>query len=366
MKNIILTNITEVISTEEFGEDFLYELSFSVDSSFQEAESHAAECVMLCTYAPGEDEGREGDIPYIAVLRDDYVYHAVESYKKTRKIPEAKELTPLSGRFLFKAKIDYYGDLMYFYGFDSCDGIGENHGLCLIYPKEYAGTENEKILMRLLDKTADSYKEEKFDGNFNPVPLSNHYSDSTPAITDNAPKTTLLENIITAARTLRKLRLFTRLVALVAIILFLIISKFAGIFSTHHLVQLNKTEEIISDFTAEEQTDILDAFDVIIPEDEKNAHMASFMRKNISDKAASYVIEIEGVKDYDAFFAANSDCTLGKSVNETDSRINTKKTKNKYYITYNMLITDNSKTQNNKISEAYIKIEELFNSLSAK
>ena len=51
---------------------------------------------------------------------------------------------------------------------------------------------------------------------------------------------------------------------------------------------------------------------------------------------------------------------------DLEKLIKEQKTKNKYYITYNMLITDNSKTQNNKISEAYIKIEELFNSLSAK
>lgn len=50
---------------------------------------------------------------------------------------------------------------MYFYGLDRCDGFWENNGLCMVYPKRYVGTENEKKLMRVLDEVAESYREER-------------------------------------------------------------------------------------------------------------------------------------------------------------------------------------------------------------
>ena len=92
---------------------------------------------------------------------DDAVYEAVEEYKKSGTFDGARELSPLNGTFLFKAKQDYYGSIMYFYGLDRCDGFWENNGLCLVYPKEYAGMDDEKLLMGVLDEIADTYKEEK-------------------------------------------------------------------------------------------------------------------------------------------------------------------------------------------------------------
>ena len=44
---------------------------------------------------------------------------------------------------------------------DRCDGIWENNGLCMVYPKEYAGTENERKLLQVLEEAAESYLEEK-------------------------------------------------------------------------------------------------------------------------------------------------------------------------------------------------------------
>lgn len=50
---------------------------------------------------------------------------------------------------------------MYFYGMDCCGGSNENQGLCLVYSKGLAGTENEKKLMAVLDEAAVSYREER-------------------------------------------------------------------------------------------------------------------------------------------------------------------------------------------------------------
>jgi hypothetical protein len=65
----------------------------------------------------------------------------------------------LNGKFFFKAKKEYYGDMMYFYGFDRCDGFWENNGLCLVYPKSYVGTSDEEELIKMFDELVESYVE---------------------------------------------------------------------------------------------------------------------------------------------------------------------------------------------------------------
>lgn len=145
----------------ESGDYIVYQISFQVNDSFRETQSHAGEVEMLHTYAPGSEYGEEGSCPYLAMQVDDSVYMAVEEFKEKGTVTGALELTPLSGKFYFKAKIDYYGDIMYFYGLDRCNGSWENSGLCMVYPKAYAGTENEARLMQVLDEAAASYREEK-------------------------------------------------------------------------------------------------------------------------------------------------------------------------------------------------------------
>ncbi len=361
---IELLNRTHVITDEIYGEKYVYRISYSVDESFKEAKSHAAEVELLCTYAPFEEYGHEGQTPCIAVIHEDFIYYAAESFKKTGTVPDAITVTPLSGKFLFKATMEYYGDIIYFYGYDSCDGFWENTGFALVYPKEYAGTENEKRLIQIFDAAAQSYKEEKTekisddsrDNSYTaePADSSSKTSYSSPDITEKA---TAGDVVKTVAASAVKIRLIARLAILAGIIISIIGGKIISNFKTHHLVQFNGTEEIISEFTADEEENILKAFDVIIPENEGKAHLLSFMRKSMNDKAASYVIEIDGVKDYDAFYSANSERDLGKSVNETDNL--KRKAKYKYYITYNELIT----SKNNKKSENYDQIVELFNSL---
>lgn len=154
-------NIEEIDLSEEVHTIFHEYTGYGyvVNKSFKIAKSHAAEVDLLCTYAPKEDFGREGDIPYIAVQMDDEVYCAIEEYKENGTVEDVIYIEPLEGIFLFKAKKEYYGDIMYFYGFElENEEYWDKAGLCLVYPKEYVGTENEKKLMDVLDKAANSFK----------------------------------------------------------------------------------------------------------------------------------------------------------------------------------------------------------------
>lgn len=161
-KEIILAPSFHIAEDEIYeDEDTMHHISFKVNDSFKEANSHAAEVEMLHTYAPDAEYGEEGAYPYLAIQIDDIVYMAVEEFKETGTFTGALDLAALSGKFYFKAKTEYYGSIMYFYGFDRCDGLWENSGLCMVYPKEYLGTESETRLMQILDEAAESYTEEK-------------------------------------------------------------------------------------------------------------------------------------------------------------------------------------------------------------
>ncbi len=117
----------------ENGDYIPYRISFKVNDAFKEAKSHAGEVEMLNTYAPESEYGEEGSYPYLAIQLDDTVYMAVEEFKEKGTFTGAMEITPLSGKFYFKAKVEYYGYIMYFYGLDRCEGSWENNGLCMVW-----------------------------------------------------------------------------------------------------------------------------------------------------------------------------------------------------------------------------------------
>lgn len=141
-----------------------YRASYSVSDSFKEADSHS-EITMLCSYAPYSEQGEEGVYPSLFIDADDCIYRAVESYKKTGSVNGALEFTEQNGKFYFRAKIRYYQKyLCCFYGFDREGGLWKNHGLCMVYPESYLGTENEKKLIKVLDDAAATYREELTEG----------------------------------------------------------------------------------------------------------------------------------------------------------------------------------------------------------
>ena len=160
-KNIVLASSSHTVEDIVYGDgDSKFRVSFKVNDAFKEAKSHAGEVEMLNTYAPEDEYGEEGTYPYLAIQIDDAIYSAVDEFKANGTVTGALDMTKLSGKFYFKAKIDYYDCVMYFYGMDRCDGYWENSGLCMVYPKEYAGTENETKLIKVLDEAAESYCEE--------------------------------------------------------------------------------------------------------------------------------------------------------------------------------------------------------------
>lgn len=162
VEDIVLASSTHIVESNEFGDDDSeYLVSFEIDDAFKEAHSHSAEVDMLHTYAPAKEYGEEGTLPYVAILLDNPIYKAVEEFKEKGTFRGAIEITKLTGKFYFKAKMEYYNYMTYFYGMDRLDGFWENNGLCMIYQKEYVGTENEKKLMAVLDAVAESYQEER-------------------------------------------------------------------------------------------------------------------------------------------------------------------------------------------------------------
>ena len=130
---------------------------YDVDKSFRAAKSHAGEADLLSTYAPGREYGTEGDLPYIARQVDDEVYCPIDEFLESGTVANATEITPLEGKWLFKAKKAYSYGMMYFYAFSSKDEELGHSALCLVYPVEYVGTENETKLMSVLDATAESF-----------------------------------------------------------------------------------------------------------------------------------------------------------------------------------------------------------------
>ena len=139
-------------------------ISFKLNDSFVHMESHAMEVPIVEVYAPGcdpeYDDIDEATFPSICLLCEDVAYEACESFKETGAVPDALECQALKGIFKFRAKLKYdNGLLIYMYGFDMADGAWENTALCVIYPKEYEGTDDEKRLITVLDEAARSYKE---------------------------------------------------------------------------------------------------------------------------------------------------------------------------------------------------------------
>ena len=82
-----------------------------------------------------------------------------------------------------------------------------------------------------------------------------------------------------------------------------------------HLLQWAATDRMLLDFTDEEEKNILECFKVVIPESEESAYVHSFYFDEEITRGAQaqpemtrmrFVLEIDGVKDYEAFFSANA------------------------------------------------------------
>lgn len=149
------------VTASGYADDSEYEMKFYIDKVFENVDSCACEIEMVYVYAPNKQNVDEAAKPYVAIFLENFAYQAVEEYKNGRKVSGVTDLTPLNGRFYFKAKKEYHGDMIYFYGFDRLGGFWQNNALGVVYPKAYVGTVDETKVMKMLDEIADSYTETK-------------------------------------------------------------------------------------------------------------------------------------------------------------------------------------------------------------
>ncbi len=157
LPSIVPAEFENEISDETIG------CSYKINGSFLAHKSHAAEVEMISTYARSEDEIFSGNTHVF--LQTDPAYETVTEYIETGNIEKAEFVEKTEGFFMFRAKIQNSdGYMTYMYGYDypfdeeENDYIGLYHGLCMEYPIEYEGTEDEKTLMKILDDAAASFK----------------------------------------------------------------------------------------------------------------------------------------------------------------------------------------------------------------
>ena len=104
-------------------------------------------------------------------------------------------------------------------------------GLCINYPKEYEGTENERLLLKVLDEAAASYKEEPLtdyndeDGSVgNPSDLSENsaefFSEDDPSSdaepTSESPNSEAYDNAV--KNLMSGVRLYTRIINIIIVL----------------------------------------------------------------------------------------------------------------------------------------------------
>ena len=133
--------------------------AYEIDDTFRQTKSHAMEVEALSVYAYGKEEWTEADNPSVSVLTDDRIVEAIEEYKEKGTVSNVLQYEAADGMFLFRAKMEYYGDRIYYYAFEAEREDAEwQLGLCMMYPKEYEDTENEAILKRVLDEVARTFR----------------------------------------------------------------------------------------------------------------------------------------------------------------------------------------------------------------
>lgn len=109
-----------------------------------------------------------------------------------------------------------------------------------------------------------------------------------------------------------------------------------------HCVTVPK--DALTSFSPEDERKLFTVFNIVVPEDETEVYVRSFSRR-VSDYVGShheiyFTIEIGGVKDYEAFYAANTgrideNGLKGKSMNQILDY------GSDYYIAYTELFFDN-------------------------
>lgn len=126
-----------------------------------------------------------------------------------------------------------------------------------------------------------------------------------------------------------------------------------------HLIDFYAEDDCVSGFSAEESQELLDIFNITIPDNENNAYIHSLARVE-GDSSVTYFLNIDGVADYVAFFAANSDIAdqseaLTLSVNQIYGY-----TGSDYYITYSLFFSNSMVEHSDEIRPIFEALNDLY------
>ena len=164
-ETIVLNGTTHKAETPYFNKPQCprYLVSFDIDTAFHRyiGIKSATHYVYSPDYDPTKDKGSLKDdmLPAVMILYDEKLERVVNSCIKKGSCKGVTDIVPMNGYFDFKAKMEYKGDLMYFYSVNLCAGELSHFLLTVIYPKSYENTENERKLMDLLDMAANTFSE---------------------------------------------------------------------------------------------------------------------------------------------------------------------------------------------------------------
>lgn len=151
---------------DDNDKDYRVEATFMLSGDFVETRTNAGEIDAVYMYDPACNEdftpSPVGDTrPYIMITGDiDEVFVPVSDFEQGDGIPDAISFQPLqNGKALFKAQINYYKDIMTFYGFRQKFGNNHPWGFCVVYNAALRGTELEQHLISALDRAMFTLEE---------------------------------------------------------------------------------------------------------------------------------------------------------------------------------------------------------------
>jgi len=160
------------------------------------------------------------------------------------------------------------------------------------------------------------------------------------------------KDIINETKKNNKTLILLRFIGIAAMILGIGL-KLYDFYANKEIRHCFKAEQSITELTAEEQNMILSAFNVVIPENETDAYISAFCRR----EEHLYFIEFDLVNDNQNFFDANKDRTggIGKqglSVNEILNE------KSGYYLTYAEYVFPSAPSEIHRIADLYSELLE--------
>ncbi|MGN1404302.1 MAG: hypothetical protein ACI4XB_08275 [Ruminococcus sp.] len=148
-------------STCAYRDDDKYVVTFQLSGDFVEFNSH---CELDPSYQYEPDCNEEyteylEHHPEIFFGAPDTVYDTIEAYRLNGTA--GKDFTRLeNGTFLFKARTEYFGDVLWMYAFSEQSAM-EGDAVCLQYHPDIVGTPLEQKLIAALDEAAMTYTESK-------------------------------------------------------------------------------------------------------------------------------------------------------------------------------------------------------------